>query len=135
MLPEAENLHIGASYFWTLPLHFRSAAGCNYLMNKLSASILLAFLMLTGCQTTDTSSDTHYDDVSEKIERRKAESEAAPATGDNIRIVVSMLTTSAADYFAIDSLFQYVDKNIAITKRPEVFAGSGLSIGVAGKGF
>ena len=30
---------------------------------------------------------------------------------------------------------QFVDKNIAITKRPEVFARSGLSIGVAGKNF
>ncbi|MHC4388761.1 MAG: hypothetical protein ACYSX1_09150 [Planctomycetota bacterium] len=104
-------------------------------MNKFSASILLVFLMLAGCQTTDTSSDTHYDDVSEEIERLKAESEAALATGDNIRIVVNMLTTSAADHFAVDSLFRYVDKNITITKRPDVFAGSGLSIGVAGENF
>ncbi|MHC4705646.1 MAG: hypothetical protein ACYS8I_00985 [Planctomycetota bacterium] len=86
-------------------------------MNKFSASILLVFLMLAGCQTTDTSSDTHYDDVSEEIDRLKAESEAALATGDNIRIVVNMLTTSAADHFAVDSLFRYVDKNITITKN------------------
>lgn len=113
----------------------QSATGYNYLMKKLSAFILSVLLLITGCQTTDTSSESQYDRVSREIERLKAESEAAIATGENIRIVVNMLSTSAADHFAIDSLLQYVDKNITIAKRPEVFAMSGLSIGLAGENF
>jgi len=104
-------------------------------MNKSSAFILSAFILVAGCQTTDTSSESEYDRVSREIERLKTESEAALATGDNIKIVVNMLSTNMVEHFAIDSLLQYVDKNIAITKRPEVFARSGLSIGVAGKNF
>ncbi len=104
-------------------------------MNKSSAFILAAFILVAGCQTTDTSSESEYDRVSDEIERLKAESEAALATGDNIKIVVNMLSTNMVEHFAIDSLLQYIDKNTAITKRPEVFARSGLSIGAAGKNF
>jgi len=104
-------------------------------MSRLSALILSAFVLSAGCQTTDTSSESEYDRVSREIERLKAESEAAITTSENIKIVVNMLTTNIGEHFAIDSLFQYVDKNITIAKRPQVFARSGLSIGLAGENF
>ena len=112
-----------------------NTVGYNYCMSKFRAFILAAFILAAGCQTTDTSSESEYDRVSREIERLKAESEAALATGENIKIVVHMLSTNVADHFAIDSLLQYVDKNITIAKRPEVFATSGLSIGLGGKNF
>jgi hypothetical protein len=104
-------------------------------MSRLSVLILCGIVLSAGCQTTDTSSESEYDRVSREIERRKAESEAAVTTGENIEIVVNMLSTDIAEHFAIDSLLQYVDKNIAIAKRPGVFARSGLRIGLAGENF
>lgn len=106
-------------------------------MNKWSILILCAFLPLVGCQSasTDTSSEDQYDSISREIERLKAESEAAVSTGQNIKVVVNLLTTSVADHFTLDSLWQYADRNVTITKRPEMFTRSGLRIGLAGKNF
>jgi len=107
----------------------------NHVMIKTSTFILCFCLLLAGCETSHKSSESHHDRVSREIERQKAESERAASIGDNIKITVNLLTTSAADHFAIDSLLQYVDKNIAITKRPEIYAQSGLQIGTAGENF
>jgi len=107
----------------------------NGAMSKSSIFILSACLTLAGCETSRTSSDSHYDQVSREIEQMKAESEKAASIGDNIKITVNLLATSVVDYFAIDSLLQYVDKNVAVTKRPEVYTQSGLQIGVAGENF
>ena len=107
----------------------------NHVMIRSSTFILCACLFLAGCETSQESSDSHYDRVSREIEQIKAEAEKAASIGDNIKIVVNLLTTSVADHFAIDSLLQYVDKNVAIAKRPEVYTQSGLKIGVAGENF
>lgn len=107
----------------------------NHVMIK-SATIILCFcLLFAGCKTSQKSSDSHYDRVSREIEQMKAESEKAASIGDNIKITVNLLATSVADHFAIDSLLQYVDKNVTVTKRPEVYTQSGLQIGVAGENF
>lgn len=82
-----------------------------------------------------TSSESNYDRVSREIEQMKAESEMAASIGDNIKVVVNMLTTSSADRLAVDSLWRYVDTDIAVTKRPELYKQSGLQIGIAGKKF
>jgi hypothetical protein len=103
-------------------------------MNKMSA-LIFAFCLLAGCQTSQTSSESEYDRVSREIEQLKTESQAAGLMGENIKIVVNMLTASITDRFAIDSLWRYVDKNVAIVKRPEVFSRSGLKIGIAGENF
>jgi len=118
----------------SLPLHFQTLSDYNYLMNKISV-LIVTFCLLTGCQTLQTSSESEYDRVSREIEQLKTESQAAGSMGENIKIVVNMLTASITDRFAIDSLWQYVDKNVAIVKRPEVFSQSGLKIGVAGENF
>jgi hypothetical protein len=55
--------------------------------------------------------------------------------GDNIKVVINMLSTDAADSFAIDSLFQYVDENLSIAKNPQLMTGSGFTIGVADSNF
>jgi len=104
-------------------------------MKKCSLFILSVCIFLIGCQTTDTSSENHYDRVSREIEKLKAEAQAGSPTGDNIKVVVNFLTTNVVDYFAIDSLWKYVNQNIVIAKRPEVFARSGLKIGVGDKNF
>ena len=99
-------------------------------MNKLSTLISL-FLLLVGCQNSHTFSESHYDKVSREIEQLKAESQASASIGDNIKIVVTMLSTDITDQFAIDPLWRYADENIVIAKRPEVFARSGLRIGLS----
>lgn len=104
-------------------------------MTRSTTFVLCFCLLFTGCETSQKSSDSHHDRVSREIERLKAESEKTASIGNNIKIVVNLLTTSVADYFAIDSLLQYVDKNVTITKRPELYTQSGLQIGVAGKNF
>jgi hypothetical protein len=129
-----ENLSTKYRIFVSLPLHFRSLGGYTYLMNKMSA-LILTFCLLAGCQTSQTSSESEYERVSREIDQLKTESQVAGSMGENIKIVVYMLTTSITDHFAIDSLWQYVDKNVAIVKRPEVFSQSGLKIGVAGENF
>jgi hypothetical protein len=101
-------------------------------MSKLSVAILSAFL-LAGCQ--NTSPDSQYDRVSREIDQQKRESEAAASIGENIKVVVNLLSTSVADRFAVDSLWQYVDEHVAIIKQPEVFSRSGLKIGVGDENF
>ena len=93
--------------------------------------ILCGCILLAGCEVPQRSSDRHFDEVSRQIEELKANA----YIGDNIKVVVNSLTTSVGDYFAIDTLFRYVDKNVAITKKPEVYAQSGLQIGVGGDNF
>ena len=73
--------------------------------------------------------------ISREIEQLKAQSQASASIGDNIKIVVTMLTTDQADSFAIDSMWRYADQNVKIVKRPEIFTSSGLKIGVAGENF
>jgi hypothetical protein len=106
----------------------------NILMNRLSLLILLCSL-IAGCQSQHTPAESEHDRISREIERIKAESEAAAATGHNIKIVVNMLSTDVSDRLAIDSLFKYVDKNVTIIKRPEVYRRSGLEIGIGNDNF
>ena len=103
-------------------------------MNKIPI-LILPFLVLVGCQVSNTSSNSHYDKVSREIEQLKAQSQDAASFGDNIKIVVNMLSADIADQFAIDSLWQYTDENIAIANRPEVFTKSGLRIGLGNENF
>jgi len=105
--------------------------------NKSAAFILSACFLLAGCQSsdTDTSSESHYDRVSAKIERLKAESQAAASTGSNIKIVVNLLTTDIRDYAAIDSLWRYAKADVHTAGSPDNFAMSGLRIGLAGHAF
>ena len=117
-----------------LLLHFQTLSGYNHLMSKMSA-LIFAFCLVAGCQTSQTSSESEYERISREIEQLKAESQAAGSIGENIKIAVHFFTTSITDRFAVDSLWQYVDKNVAIVKRPEVFNRSGLKIGVAGENF
>ena len=104
-------------------------------MIKQTIYILCVFSLFAGCDSSQAPSDSHYDRVSREIEQMKAESQRVASIGNNIMVTVNMLTTSMTNRFAIDSLWQYVDKNIAITKRPEVYTRSGLQIGVADKNF
>ncbi|MHC4625031.1 MAG: hypothetical protein ACYS4W_14140 [Planctomycetota bacterium] len=103
-------------------------------MNKL-ASVILALCLLVGCESSHTPSESEYDRISREIEQLKAESQGAGSLGENIRIVVNMLATSVTDQFTIDSLWRYVDENVAIVKRPETFSRSGLRIGVGDERF
>ena len=59
-------------------------------MIKSSTFILCACLFLAGCETSQESSDNHYDRVSREIEQMKAEYEKAASIGDNIKIVVNL---------------------------------------------
>ncbi len=103
-------------------------------MTKSSTLILCVCFLVAGCDSPQKS-ESPYDKTSREIERLKAESEKAASIGDNIKVVVNLLTTSAADRSAVDSLWRYVDKNVAVTKRPEVYKRSGLQIGLAGENF
>lgn len=95
----------------------------------------MLFILLAGCQDSHTSSESQYDKVSREIERLKAESYSSASIGNNIKIVVTMLSTDITDQFAIDALWQYADENVTIANRPEVFARSGLRIGLGGDNF
>jgi hypothetical protein len=111
------------------------AGGYNYLMNKFLIVFSSAVFLLAGCETSDTSSESSYDRVSREIEQLKAESEAAASTGGNIRIVVNMLTTSMDERSALDSLWRYANQDAVIAKRPQVYAASGLRIGLGDENF
>lgn len=102
-------------------------------MRKLSALILSAYFLLAGCQSPDT--ESRYEQVSRQIEQLKAQEQSRLATGTNIRIVVRMLTTNLNDYYAVDSLWRYVDQQVLLVRRSDVFARSGLKIGLASDGF
>jgi len=84
-----------------------------------------------GCETSPRSIG-HGNRVSDEIDRLRAESERAASSGDNIKIVIRMLSTNQSDHFAVDSLFQYVNKNVVVTKHPEVRARSGQTLVIGG---
>lgn len=105
-------------------------ADYNDVMKKLSIVIVLG-LLIAGCQTEQSSPDSHYDQVSREIQRLKATADI----GDNIKVVVNSLSVSDSDRFSVDSLWRYADKNVTITNRPDVYKKSGLQIGVAGENF
>ncbi len=107
----------------------------NSAMPKSLTFILCVCLLLAGCKTLQTSSDSHYDRVSREIVQIKAKAEKDATIGDNIKITVNLLTTSVADHFAIDSLTQNVYGDVIVTKHPEIYTQSGLQIGVAGENF
>lgn len=93
---------------------------------------MFACLLLTGCRS-DAETKSHYEQVQRQIEQLKAQ--APPATGANIKIEVNTFTTSAVDYAAVDTLWRYADRNVIAAKRPDVFARSGLKIGLAASNF
>lgn len=92
-------------------------------MNK--GILILCMFVWVGCETSPRSIG-HGDRVSDEIDRLRTESERAASSGDNIKIVVRMLSTNQSDHFAVELLSQYVDKNVVVTKHPEVRARSGL---------
>jgi hypothetical protein len=102
-------------------------------MGKWLLLILLTFL-IAGCETSQKSSESDYESISSEIDRLKAQAESS-GIGDNIKIVVNMLSVNESENFTIDSLLQYVDKNVSITKNPELMTDSGLKIGIADSNF
>ncbi len=100
-------------------------------MVKFSTLILMSSLFLAGCQNPTSAPDSHYGQVSRQIEQLKTTADI----GDNIKVVVNSLTVSSEDAFSIDTLWRYADKNVTITNRPDVYARSGLQIGLAGENF
>jgi len=104
-------------------------------MSKLTTFIICACLLLTGSNILQTSSDSHYEQVSREIAQIKAQAQKTTSFGDNIKITVNMLSTSLEDRFAIDTLLQRVFGNVTVTKRPEVLTQSGLQISIAGDDF
>ncbi len=109
--------------------------GYNADMIKLLTFVFLACLLLTGCNVLQTSSDSHYDQVSREIAQIKAQAQKISSIGDNIRITVNLLSTSIEDHFAIDTLMQRKFGDVTVTKRPELLTQSGLQIGVASDDF
>lgn len=104
-------------------------------MNKIIPFIIYACFFLAGCNILQSSSDSHYEQVSREIAQIKAQAQTNASIGDNIRITVNMLSTSLEDRFSIDTLMQRVFGDVTVTKRPEVLTQSGLQIGVAGDDF
>ena len=106
----------------------------NSMKNSAILSLLVLFFVI-GCESADTERQSHYDKISEQIEQLKAQSEAQAnqhdGSGDNIRVTIKLLTTSKSDYFAIDALWEYVNRNFVVRKRPEIFVDSGIKIGTA----
>lgn len=102
-------------------------------MAKFALPILCSILLLTACDTVprDRRTGSYFEDISREIDRLKAQ--ATPA--GNIRIEVRMLTANLSEYASIDTLWQYVDDNIAVVKRSDRFARSGLKIGLATENF
>lgn len=88
-------------------------------------------LLYAGCEIPSAQPDSHYERVSREIEQLKE----TLAIGDNIKVEVNFLSVSAQNRTAVDTVWRYADKNIAIINRPDVYARSGLQIGVGGDNF
>jgi len=99
--------------------------------------LLVGFFTLSGCQSLEEGrpAQSRYEKVSSEIEKLEAKSQASAAAGENIRIVVDMLTTYLEDYQDIDVLWRYVNRDVAIIEYPDVFERSGLKVGLAGDAF
>jgi len=117
--------------------YFLTPAGVddyNRVMSRLRVFILIGFLAAAGCESGGRS-ESHHERVSREIEESLAQARAQAGTGENIRITVKMLSVSTEDYSALDLAWQYVGRNVAVAKRPDVFAQSGLRVGVGNESF
>ena len=105
-------------------------------MSRLRILVVFGFLAAAGCESGGRS-ESHHDRVSREIEESlaQARAQASTGTGENIRITVRMLTASTRDYSALDAAWRYVNRNVAIAKRPDIFARSGLRVGVGNESF
>ncbi len=104
-------------------------------MIKILILIMCLCLLLTGCITAQTSSGSHHDRISREIADIRAKSERNVTVGDNIKITANLLTTSVADYFAINAIMQREYGDVTVTNRAEIDTDSGLQIVVAGEDF
>jgi hypothetical protein len=102
-------------------------------MRKLTSLILFASFLLAACQPSAPDPESHYERVSRQIEQLKTQ--AAATAGGNIKIVANMLTAGAVDYDAVNTLWRYVNQNVTVVKRPDVFFPSALKIGLAAGDF
>ena len=102
---------------------------------KRMSGLIVVLCLLAGCQSSPGPRESEYDRISRQIEQLKAASQAAASIGDNIKITVNMFTTSMTDQFAVDTLWEYVDKNVTIVKRPDVYSRSGLQVGIGDENF
>jgi hypothetical protein len=106
----------------------------SWAMIRIAAPFLLMSLFfLTGCQSPGSAPlrDAHYDETLRKIEALKTGSASTPSAGTNLRIVINKLSASVSDYTELEALWRYADRHVVIAHRPESFARSGLSVGVA----
>ncbi|MBW8002132.1 MAG: type II and III secretion system protein [Planctomycetes bacterium] len=95
--------------------------------------VLAGCFLVLGCESIlEKKSGSHYEHVEYEIEQLRKEGRA---TGENIRIVVTMLSTNMVESSALNTLWSYTDKKTTIIKSPSVFSRSGLKVGVATKDF
>lgn len=92
---------------------------------------ILFCILLAGCQESAQGPrpTSRYEEVSEEIERLKAQAQSQ-ATGNNIRVEVDMLSTKLADYSSVDLLWRYVNQNVTAGSRGSSARRSGLKVGI-----
>ncbi len=106
------------------------------MIRKKAFLVLLGCSLFFGCESIlEKKSDSHHERVEREIEQLRAEADKADATGENIRVVVNMLSTNLVESSIVDALWHYTDENVKIVNRPEVFSRSGLKVGLGSKDF
>ena len=100
-------------------------------MRKIGIFIFL-FVLLAGCQESAQQSRprSRFEEVSEEIERLKAESQSQVMTGQNIRVDINMLTTKLSEYSSIDALWRYTDRGSSTVRMSASGSHAGLRVGV-----
>ena len=102
------------------------------------AGLFIFFLVLfTGCQESAQQQRPRgrFEEVSEEIERLKAESLSQATIGDNIRVDIDMLSTKLSEYSGIDALWQYVNRGSSAVRMGASGSSAGLRVGVAAGDF
>ena len=94
---------------------------------------------LSSCGTAWRSqSDERFDDLQREIERMQQEVKLPTGEGErlgNIYVEVKLLSVAEENYRSIEGLFSYADAGLVVAANPEVFAKSGLVVGVSKNGF
>ena len=98
--------------------------------------VLAGCFLVFGCDSTlEKKSGSHQRQVEREIAQLRKEAEKGQAVGENIRVVVNMLSTNLVESSALNTLWHYTDKKTTIVKSPSVFSRSGLKIGLGSKDF
>ena len=94
--------------------------------------LILLFVLLAGCReyAQQPGPQSRFEQISEEIERLRAESQSQVMTGRNIRVDIDMLSTKLSEYSSVDALWRYTHRDSSAVRMGVSASRAGWRVGV-----